>query len=90
MSPRNLELFRFPFYVNYDGLGNFLMILQNPEVDILYTITRKSIKDKVLFNHMNGEYEMCACGHFRKDHAHGFAVTISNCGCGCPEFRKRN
>jgi hypothetical protein len=39
---------------------------------------------------MNGEYEMCACGHFRKDHAHGSEVTISKCGCGCPEFRKRS
>ena len=39
---------------------------------------------------MNGEYEMCACGHFRKDHARGSGVTISNCGCGSPEFRKRN
>ena len=39
---------------------------------------------------MNGEYEMCFCGHFRKDHAHGSGVTVSNCGCGCLEFRKKN
>jgi hypothetical protein len=48
------------------------------------------INDKMLFYLMNGEYEMCACGHFRKDHAHGIGVTVSNCGCGCMEFRKRS
>ena len=38
---------------------------------------------------MNGEYEMCACGHFRKDHAQSIDGTVRNCGCGCPEFRKK-
>ena len=86
---RDLELYRFPFYVNYECLDNFYKFY-NTQIAHSNTAIKKSIKDRILLYPMNGEYEMCFCGHFRKDHAHGSGVTVSNCGCGCLEFRKRN